>query len=48
MGKEEGRKPLERPRRKQVGDIKINVREIWWCGMDWFFLAQNIDRGGIL
>jgi hypothetical protein len=33
-GKPEGKRPLGRPRRKRVGNIKINLREIEWCGLD--------------
>jgi hypothetical protein len=32
---------LERPRRRWVDNIKVDVREIGWDGMDWIDLAQN-------
>jgi hypothetical protein len=32
--KPEGKRPLGRPRRKWVDNIKINIREIGWDGMD--------------
>jgi hypothetical protein len=41
VGKPEGRRPLGRPRRKWVDNIKIDLREIGWDGMDWIELAQN-------
>jgi hypothetical protein len=31
----ERKRPLERPRHKGVGNIKIDLREIGWGGMDW-------------
>jgi hypothetical protein len=43
VGKPEGKRPLERPRRRGMDNIKIDVREIRWDGMDWIDLAQ--DRG---
>jgi hypothetical protein len=43
VGKSEGKRPLGRPRRRWVGSIKIDLREIGWCGMDWIDVAQ--DRG---
>jgi hypothetical protein len=32
-----------RPRRRWVGNIKMDLREMGWDGMDWIDLAQ--DRG---
>jgi hypothetical protein len=43
VGKPEGKRPLGRTRRRWVGYIKIDLREIGWNGMDWIHLAQ--DRG---
>jgi hypothetical protein len=43
VGKPEGRGPLERPRRRWVDNIKIDLREIGWDGMDWIDLAQDRD-----
>jgi hypothetical protein len=37
-GKPEGRRPLGRPRRRWVYNIKIDLREIGWDGVDWFNL----------
>jgi hypothetical protein len=34
VGKPEGKRPLGRPRRRWVDNIKINIREIRWDGMD--------------
>jgi hypothetical protein len=43
VGKPEGKRPLERPRRRWVDNIKMDLREIGWDGMDQIKLAQ--DRG---
>jgi hypothetical protein len=34
VGKREGKKPPGRPRRRWVDNIKIDLREIGWDGMD--------------
>jgi hypothetical protein len=34
VGQPEGKRPLGRPRRGWVDNIKINLREIGWSGMD--------------
>jgi hypothetical protein len=44
VGKPEGKRPLVRPRRRWVNNIKIDLREIRWDGMDWIDLAQDRDR----
>jgi hypothetical protein len=44
VGKTEGRRPLGRPRRKWVDNIKIDLREIGWDCMDWIDLAQDSGR----
>jgi hypothetical protein len=43
-GKPEGTRPLGRPRRRWVDNIKVHLREIGWDGMDWIYLAQNRDQ----
>jgi hypothetical protein len=43
VGKPEGKRPLGTPRRRWVNNIKIDLREVGWDGMDWIDLAQ--DRG---
>jgi hypothetical protein len=45
VGTPEGRRPLGRPRRRWVDNIKIYLREIGWDGMDWIDLAQDRDHG---
>jgi hypothetical protein len=39
----EGKRPLGRPRRRWVDNIKMDLREIAWDGVDWMDMAQ--DRG---
>jgi hypothetical protein len=34
VGKPEGERPLERPIYRWVKNIKMDVRETGWCGMD--------------
>jgi hypothetical protein len=34
VGKTEGKRPLGRPRRRWVSNIKMNLRGIEWGGMD--------------
>jgi hypothetical protein len=41
MGRPEGKSPLGRPRRRWVDNIKIDLREAGWDGMDWIDLAQD-------
>jgi hypothetical protein len=44
VGKPEGKRPLRRPRRKWENNIKMDLREIIWGGMDWIDLAQDMDQ----
>jgi len=43
VGKPEGRRPLERPRRRRV-DIRMDLQEVGCGYMDWIGLAQDTDR----
>jgi hypothetical protein len=40
----EGKRSLGRPRRRWVDNIKMDLREIGWDGMDWIDLAQGRDQ----
>jgi hypothetical protein len=42
--KPEGRRPLGKPRRRWVDNIKIYLTEIGWDGMDWIDLGQDRDQ----
>jgi hypothetical protein len=44
VGKPEGRRPRERPRRSWEDNIKVDLREAGWAGMDWINVAQDRDR----
>jgi hypothetical protein len=44
VGKPEGSRPLERPRRRWVDNIKIDLRHKGWDGMDWIDLAWDRDQ----
>jgi hypothetical protein len=44
VGKQEGKRPLGRPRHWWEDNIKMDLRDIGWCGMDWIDLAQNRDQ----
>jgi hypothetical protein len=40
----EGKRPLGRPRRRWVDNIKMDLREIGWDGREWIDLAQDRDQ----
>jgi hypothetical protein len=44
VGKPEGKSPLGRPRCRWVDNIKMDLREIGWYGMDWIDLAYDRDQ----
>jgi hypothetical protein len=44
LGKPERKRPLGRPRRRWVDNIKMDLREIGWDGVDWSDLAQDRDQ----
>jgi hypothetical protein len=44
VGKPEGKRPLGRPRRKWVDNIRMNLGEVGWCDVDWIGLAQDRNR----
>jgi hypothetical protein len=46
--KPEGKRSLGRLRRRWVDNIKMDLREIEWGGMDWIDLAQDRASGGLL
>jgi transposase len=41
--KPEGKRPLGRPRRR-LGNIKMDLREIEWDGVNWFDVAEDMDQ----
>jgi hypothetical protein len=44
VGKPEGKRPLGRPRRTWMDNIKMDLREIGWDGVDWIDMAQDRDH----
>jgi hypothetical protein len=44
VGKPEGKRPLGRPRRRWVDNIKMDLREIGWDGVGWMYMAQDRDQ----
>jgi hypothetical protein len=48
VGKPEAKRPLGRQRCRWVDNIKIDLREIGWHGMDWIDLSQKRDSGELL
>jgi hypothetical protein len=36
-----GKRPLLRPRHKWMDNIKTDLKEIGWGGMDWIHLARD-------
>jgi hypothetical protein len=43
-GKPERKRPLGRPRRRWEDNIRMDLREIGWDGMDWIDLPQDRDQ----
>jgi len=43
VGKPEGQRPLERPRRRWEDNIKMDLQEVGCGGIDWIELAQDRD-----
>jgi hypothetical protein len=50
VGKPEGKSPLGRPRRRWVHNIKMDLREIGWDGVEWIglILLRIGTSGGLL
>jgi hypothetical protein len=44
VGRPEGRRPLGRPRRRWDDNIKMDLQELGWGGMDWIDMAQDRDK----
>jgi hypothetical protein len=41
---QEGKRPLRRPRSRWEDNIRMDLREIGWGGIDWIDLAQDRDK----
>jgi len=44
IGKPEGKKPRVRLRRTFEDNIRMDLREMWWKGVDWIHMAQDRDQ----
>jgi hypothetical protein len=44
VARPEAKRPLGRPKRRWVDNIKMDFREIGWNGMNWIELAQDRDQ----
>jgi hypothetical protein len=44
VGKPEGKRPVGRPRRRWIGNIKMDLLEIGLCVVYWIGLAQDRYR----
>jgi hypothetical protein len=44
VGKPEGKRPQGRPRHRWVDNIKMDLKEIGWGGMDWIDLVPDRDQ----
>jgi hypothetical protein len=44
VGKPEGKRPLGRPRRRWVDNIRLDLGEVRWGDVDWIGLAKDTNR----
>jgi hypothetical protein len=44
VGKSEGKRPLGRPRRGWIDNIKTDLVEVGWGGVDWTGMAQYREK----
>jgi hypothetical protein len=44
VGKPEGKRPLGRPRRRCVDNIRMDLGELGWGDVDWIGLAKGRNR----
>jgi hypothetical protein len=44
VGKREGRRPLGRPRRRRLDNIRMDLVEVGWGDVVWIGLVQDRDR----
>jgi hypothetical protein len=44
VGKTEGKRPLGRPKRRWVDNIRMDLGEVGWGDVDWIGLAQDRNR----
>jgi hypothetical protein len=42
VGKPEGKRPLGRPRRRWVDNIRLNLVEVGWGDVDWIAVVNSV------
>jgi hypothetical protein len=47
-GRPEGKRISGKAKRGWVDNIRIDLEEIWWAGIDWIDLAQDRDHSRAL
>jgi hypothetical protein len=48
VGKPEGKRPLGRPRRRWVDNIRMDLGEVGWGDVGWIGPAQEMNRWGAI
>jgi hypothetical protein len=48
VGKPEGKRPLGKPRRRWVNNIRMDLGEVGWGDVDWIGLAQDMNSWRVL
>jgi hypothetical protein len=48
VGRPEGNRPLERPRRRWEDNINMDLQKVGWGGLNCIALAQDRDRWRVL
>jgi hypothetical protein len=48
VGKPEGKRSLERPKRRWVDNIRLDLGEVGWGNVDWIVLAKDRNRWRVL
>jgi hypothetical protein len=44
VGEKEGKRPLGKPRRRWLDNIRMDLGEIGWDGVDWIDVTQDRDQ----
>jgi hypothetical protein len=44
VGKPEGKRPLGRPRRRWVDNVRMDFGDVGWGDVDWIGLAQDRNK----
>jgi hypothetical protein len=44
IGRPKGTRPLGKPRCTREDNIRMDIKEMWWQGMDWIRLVQSMEH----